>query len=235
MKNTVTDFHTHLLPGMDDGSQSPEESLEMLREIARQGIARVVATPHFYAECDRPDEFERRRQAAAEQLRPLLEPTMPQILLGAEVRYYEGIGRSEEAPRLCVEHTRTLLLEMPEKPWNTRIFQTLNDFSQRGIRVVIAHAERCLPFQPHGAAKALNEAGYLLQSNAEFFLNRSTRRRAVRLFADGLIGLLGSDCHHLRERRPCLGEALAVLDQELGAETVRALLSRGEALLYQTT
>ena len=55
------DFHSHILPGVDDGSRSVEESLEMLRAVARQGIGTVVATPPFYANHDTPERFLRRR------------------------------------------------------------------------------------------------------------------------------------------------------------------------------
>ena len=47
----MIDVHSHILPWIDDGSRSLEESMEMLRQEAEQGIQRVVATPHFYAHC----------------------------------------------------------------------------------------------------------------------------------------------------------------------------------------
>ena len=53
----TTDFHSHILPGMDDGSRSVEESLGMLRMEAKHGIRRIVATPHFYARQNSPTEF----------------------------------------------------------------------------------------------------------------------------------------------------------------------------------
>ena len=65
----VTDFHTHVLPGMDDGSASLSESIAMLREAFQQGITHVVATPHFYPQKDSPEEFLRRRQVAEDRLR----------------------------------------------------------------------------------------------------------------------------------------------------------------------
>jgi len=65
----VIDFHTHVLPGIDDGSASLDESLEMLRMEMLQGIKTVVATPHFYAHHDEPDRFIERRAMAEERLR----------------------------------------------------------------------------------------------------------------------------------------------------------------------
>ena len=57
----MIDLHTHVLPGMDDGSRSPEESARMLRELAAQGVTLAAATPHFYAGENSPDRFLRRR------------------------------------------------------------------------------------------------------------------------------------------------------------------------------
>ena len=53
----IIDFHSHILPGIDDGSADPEESLELLRRSARQGIRKMVATPHFYPRYDSPEKF----------------------------------------------------------------------------------------------------------------------------------------------------------------------------------
>ena len=60
----VVDFHTHILPGIDDGSSSAEESLAMLQMEKEQGIDTVVVTPHFYPQEDRPERFLKRRKEA---------------------------------------------------------------------------------------------------------------------------------------------------------------------------
>ena len=64
----LTDFHSHILPGVDDGSTSVEESIAMLRMLSRQGVSHVVATPHFYPNYDDPEQFLRRRKDVYEDL-----------------------------------------------------------------------------------------------------------------------------------------------------------------------
>ena len=66
----MLDIHSHILPGMDDGSASPEETAELLDLMWQQGITTVVATPHFYPMQEAPDSFLSRRQAAVEQMLP---------------------------------------------------------------------------------------------------------------------------------------------------------------------
>ena len=84
--NAVTDFHTHVLPGIDDGSASIEESLEMLRSLGQQGASRVVAVPHFYANYDSPDRFLKKRAAAVEALTGVMagQAALPELYFGAE-------------------------------------------------------------------------------------------------------------------------------------------------------
>ena len=68
----MIDLHTHILPNVDDGSSSLEESLALLRMLASQGVTLTAATPHFYATSDTPEQFFRRREAAW-QLRDLAD------------------------------------------------------------------------------------------------------------------------------------------------------------------
>ncbi|MBR6529107.1 MAG: capsular polysaccharide biosynthesis protein, partial [Firmicutes bacterium] len=92
----IIDFHSHLLPCVDHGSQSIEESIEMLRIMKSQGIDAVVATPHFYADEEFPEEFLKRRKVGAENLMKAIEglagEDFPHIYLGAEVAYYRGMS-----------------------------------------------------------------------------------------------------------------------------------------------
>lgn len=125
----MIDFHTHILPGIDDGSRSADESIQMLRAMPE--VTHVVATPHFYAWENTPERFLRRRTAAWEQLRERLDDTAPDIRLGAEVCYFEGICRSDELHSLCIEGTNVLLLEMPFEKWSSRALHDLLELGHR--------------------------------------------------------------------------------------------------------
>lgn len=113
----MIDFHSHILPAMDDGSRNIEESLQMLRMLQEQGVERVIATPHFYADENPPDVFLRRRADAWEHLRAHLTQGLPHVLLGAEVHYFQGISRTAQVRQLCIQDTGVLLLEMPFSGW----------------------------------------------------------------------------------------------------------------------
>ena len=83
----ICDFHCHVLPHMDDGSSSVEESVAMLRQEAEHGVRTVVATPHFYANHDSPTGFLERRAEAERQLREAMKGCegLPQLEIAAEV------------------------------------------------------------------------------------------------------------------------------------------------------
>ena len=68
LNTDIVDFHSHILPCVDDGSKSFEQTTEMLYETSNQGIKSIVATPHFYASSDIPEKFFKRREAALTKL-----------------------------------------------------------------------------------------------------------------------------------------------------------------------
>ncbi|MBO5322990.1 MAG: capsular polysaccharide biosynthesis protein [Oscillospiraceae bacterium] len=228
------DAHSHILPGIDDGSRNPEQSLQMLEEEARQGITHVVATPHFYARHSDPDTFLAQRAAAAAVLKQAMagRTDLPQVILGAEVHYFPGIGESEHLSRLTIGNTRLILIEMPEPPWTETMYKELeNIYLLQGLTPVIAHVDRYIaPFRTYGIPRRLERLPVLVQANAEFFLESATARMALRMLRTEQIHLLGSDCHNLSDRAPNLGEARRLITQKLGQRAL-ADIHRFEALL----
>lgn len=225
----MVDFHTHILPKMDDGSRSTDESVAMLKMICGQGINKVVCTPHFYAEDESPVDFLNRRQASFAALQRKLDvesEVFPQIYLGAEVRYYEGFSHSLSLAGLKIEGTSLLLLEMPFTRWEPRMFKEIQNAQENlECTVVLAHIERYLQFrQESDFWDRLEQTGVLIQSNAEFFLSSILRRhRAFRLYKEGQIHLLGSDCHSIERRPPNLGKAIELIQAKLGLQSLNRM------------
>ncbi|MCD8006179.1 MAG: capsular polysaccharide biosynthesis protein [Oscillospiraceae bacterium] len=205
----MIDFHSHILPGIDDGSKSVDESCRMLKESFLQGVSQIVATPHFYAEDNSPKRFLERRRHSFEKLEPHLTADMPEIFLGAEVKYFEGISRSEDVGLLKIEGTDLILIEMPFMTWNQRIVNEVIELaSWRHTRVILAHVER---YFRYGAEKFLPDFyknDVLIQANAESFIGgRFATRKVMNMLKEGKIHLLGSDCHNMGSRSPNMGDA----------------------------
>ena len=98
----MIDWHTHILPAVDDGSRDIEESLKMLSELKAQGVDCVVATPHFIANAESVEEFISRRDEAYASLAESMSEDLPKVLCGAEVKYYPGIAKMEGLEKLTV-------------------------------------------------------------------------------------------------------------------------------------
>lgn len=232
-----TDFHSHILPGIDDGSSSVEESLAMLRMEAEQGIERVVATPHFYARYASPEEFLMKRDHSEEILRRAMaeHQGLPDLQIGAEVYYFRGISESEFLPELAIRGTNYILIEMPPAPWQDIQYRELVRIRERRDLIpIIAHIDRYIkPFRTYGIPRRLYQLPVLVQANANFFVNPVTAGMAVKMLKNGYIQLLGSDCHNLTSRKPNLEAARNRIRRKLGESSLQ-MLSRYESVVFDT-
>lgn len=223
----MTDFHSHILPCVDDGSTSLEESMAMLRMEAEQGITHVVATPHFYARHDTPEKFLQRRKEAEERLREEMEKTegIPQLTVGAEVYFLPGISDWDILTELTIGKNGYILIEMPFTAWTERMWRELTDiYYKQGLTPIIAHVDRYIgPLRTHGIPQRLAEMPVLVQANAEFFRGGLSAALAMRMLKQDQIQLLGSDCHNLTTRKPDLGQTLQKIRAQLGEEPLERI------------
>ena len=221
---SVVDFHTHVLPKMDDGSASVRESLAMLQMEAMQGVRRVVATPHFYARVDSPKAFLERRAAAVSELRAAMEgvPKLPKLSVGAEVHYFPGIGDTEILSEFTIDKGSFVLIEMPMSVWTDKMYRELeNIHNNLGLIPIVAHVDRYIgPMQTYGIPERLMELPVVVQVNASFFQKMSTKRMALRMLEKGQIHLLGSDCHNMKDRTVNIKPAVDLIESKLGQEAI---------------
>ena len=211
----MIDFHSHILPGIDDGADSVETSLGMLRESARQGVDVICATSHFYADEMDPKEFLFRRNRAYDQLREAIGDgsNYPRILLGAEVLYFPGISVADEIRGLCLEGTPFLLIEPPMIPWSDSMLEEIELCGESLSCIpVIAHLDRYMRIlDDYSLFDRLNGRRLLIQVNASFFLHRRSRELALACLREDRFQFVGTDCHNLYDRAPNMGEAAQVI------------------------
>ncbi len=230
----MLDIHTHILPAVDDGSKSVQQSIEMLLRETEEGIDKVVFTPHFYAERESPDCFVKRRNAAYQMLENELSQKEISIqkYLGAEVAYFSGMSRAEQVDMLCIEGTRALMIEMPFCRWGRNVMEEIFFLREyRGIRPIIAHIERYMRYQPMGMIQRLCESGIWIQTNASFFLNWKTAHLAMHMLKKEQIHFIGSDCHNMEKRAPNMEAALSQIGSRLGSAAMDYLEYMEQELL----
>lgn len=231
----MIDWHSHILPGMDDGSRDVAESISLMNAQASQGVSTVIATPHFYANDESVESFLDRRKKATALLKAELPEGTPEIWLGAEVRYYPGISRMSGLGSLRIEGSKILLLEMPMSRWTEYMIRELIELSGlSGTRVVLAHMERYLRLQKPNDWTRIYESGILMQVNASFFTSLASRRKAISLLREGNIHFVGSDCHNMTSRPPQIGKAFEIIQKKFGENYMDQMNEYGYSMLATT-
>lgn len=230
----MIDFHSHILPGIDDGSSSVKESLAMLASLREQRVSAVCATSHFYATERSPERFLYKRAKAFDALCEALPEDAPQIFLGAEVLFFPGISYMKELPRLCLEGTNILLLEMPFTPWSKHMIREVRDLAHAGdYTILLAHIDRYFQQQPLRVWETFLNDGVYMQANADAFLRFSTRRKALMLLREEVIHVLGTDCHNNLTRPPRMKEARITIRDKIGTHYLAQIDRYERQLLHE--
>ena len=137
----MIDIHTHILPCIDDGSQSVDETLQMLNIMQKAGVEKIVATPHYYYERISVDDFLIKRAEAYKKIENKI-PEGIEVRLGAEVLLTYDMHK-ENVRSLAIEGTDYILLEMPYGRWDPWVYDEIFKISARhGLEVIIAHIDR---------------------------------------------------------------------------------------------
>lgn len=223
----MIDFHTHMLPGADHGSDSLETSLEQLRLLNNAGVTDAVATPHFYPERDSVSAFLDRRKKAAELLCSALTAELPTVYEGAEVLVCPGMENMEGLGRLCIQGTNVLLLEMPFSRWNDRLYETVYNISHMGVNVVMAHINR---YPERAAHRLVFECGVSVQLNSECFARPRERKLISKWLDSGCVVAFGSDIHGSDKNASASALRLAQMVEKAG-EAGERVMKKSASLL----
>lgn len=210
------DIHTHILPGVDDGSRNMQETRRMLQMQRQQGVLHVIAAPHF-AVGERQESPENLR-SVLNQVREIAKQIDPEMTidLGNELLNGPGVITAlQQGEALTLAGTRYILVEFLPSDRYSLIYQSLRDYIMEGYIPVVAHMERYEALlSDRNRIVELIMLGAYFQMNAESLMGRRfSRRPAVcrRLVEEGMIHFIGSDCHRSDHRIPLMQDALAYL------------------------
>ena len=211
----LTDLHTHILPGVDDGAKDLESSIEILLAQKASGVERVALTPHFYPLREELDAFLEKRQKAFEVLRLACNAeTMPQLRLGAEVHYSTSLAEMD-LRRLTLGQSNYLLLELPDTVVPAHIEQILEIMLEQGIIPILAHVERCCYFREDPARLVrLIEKGALAQISALALARTKSDKFADICLRNHVAQIIASDVHGVGKGISCLGDFVKRIDNE---------------------
>lgn len=229
----MIDFHSHVLPGMDDGAADTQTSLAILQKEQRDGVDTIVATPHFYLEQNGIDDFIARRQTAYERLmQAAAGMQLPKIILGAEVLYTPSLTELGDLSPLCIGSSGYILLEMPYQRFSQQLFRGIDNLLMRHNHgFVMAHIERYASFTDMDDIFELMDRPVLGQVNCGSLLRNPSRKIVLGLLEDGIAQVIGSDVHNMKTRPPLYGECLRVLKKKLAPDRYQAIMDAPARIL----
>ena len=203
----LTDYHCHILPELDDGAESVEMSLEMLKAERSHGVSRIFLTPHYDPYAMDVDMFLELRERSYATLKEALgDDEWPEMRLGAEVKYSpELLNLSPE--KLTLGGSDYLLLELSFHHYPAHLDQVVGELDGMGITPILAHIERYSYFRrdPSLLISAMNN-GALAQINVEPLTDKKDKGFASACIDHSLAHFIGSDAHNLSSRAPTMNE-----------------------------
>lgn len=223
----LIDIHSHILPKADDGSRYFGETRSMLKEAYRQGIRKVIATPHYIHKHNKMKvsqiaELHEKVRMLALEIAPDLE-----VFLGEELFYYDGIVDALTSGRaLTMAGTRYILVEFNTSVSFGDLFQAVRRMTLARYLPVLAHIERYQCLRKPGCVEDLIRMGAYMQMNYSSLsgVHHLTDRRWCRkMVLDGKIHLLGTDMHRLDHRPPDITKAVEWLEKKAGQECLERL------------
>lgn len=232
------DFHAHILPAIDDGSENTGQSIRMLLKSREQMVSTIVGTPHFDPINTNVSDFLIKREHSLEILKMALEgsaldKTTPNILCGAECKYIKKISRYPDVEKLCIEGTSYLLLELPYSDWNDDVFEEIYLLTvKRGIFSMIAHPNRFLDqIKKQNAMGKFAELDCLMQLNVDSLTHIIRRKKGLYLLSGSVPCVLGSDMHGDGPDEQMISRAMSVIERKSGLKVKQRILKISEAVL----
>jgi protein-tyrosine phosphatase len=222
----MIDIHSHILPGIDDGSKSWDITLEMCRMAIRDGIAHIVVTPHAN------DTYKYDRNRVREMVAELDNKVGDQLGFSIGCDFHLSFENIEDAiahPQgYTIASKQYLLVELSDYGIPPQVNEGLLRLREAGMIPIITHPERNVILQ-RGAERVLEwvDAGCLVQVTASAvtgYWGAVARRIAMWLLEQNAVHALASDAHDDKNRRPILSEARDVVAKRLGGDFARALV-----------
>ena len=226
----LVDLHCHLLPGVDDGSGSLVESLEMARGFCRDGVGVVACTPHFFPGVYNNSGPDIRSRVARLQDDLDAEGIPLRLVVGGDVHIAPDlVAKLKSGEALSLNDSRYVLVEPPHHILPPNMDGLFFDLLSAGYVPILTHPERMSWLErEYALVERLALSGVLMQITAGSILgsfgNRA-RDRSSRMLRDGMVHLVASDAHDMARRPPVMGEALAVLKEWVGEAEAMNLMS----------
>lgn len=196
----MIDIHSHLIPDVDDGTKTPEESEAIIRGLKDLGFNTLIITPHFVSETAYTSPRQTNRLKLA-KLQDRLKNTKIDLFLGNEIYIDREIEKYLKTYQISpLADTKYLLIELPMSGEFEDYESILTSLLLKGYRVILAHPERYHSFQKnYNRVRYLYENGVLFQSNFGSLVGqygKKPEKLVKKMIKDDLIYTFSTDIHH---------------------------------------
>ena len=224
----MIDIHCHILPNVDDGSESLEESIEMAKIAESEGITRIVNTSHCHFDFKYKKgnelklELEKFNQALKE------ENINIEVLLGNELYYTSDlIERFNELDFFSMNNSKYILMEFSPINFPKNIEDVIYEIKIRGYIPIIAHAERYKQVQEDvNIVLDCIKEGALIQVNASSILGKNGEKAedtSKKLLDNNMVHFVATDAHSSNRRRPLIKDSYNYILKNYGKEVAEKL------------
>lgn len=230
----MIDFHSHILPDIDDGSKDIHQSIQMLKACAENNVTVVALTPHcYFTNDDEIKDFIRLRNEKYRLLKQAVKDSgekLPELRLGCELHLNKTHSKSGLLKELAIEGTNYIMIEMPMGKWEPELYDCLYSISLKGLRPVIAHIDRYF-FAHEKEFHNLFSLDLTYQVNCDSFIMPGIKKHMPYFFERGAIHILGSDMHNLSNRTTRMAECEKIIKSKYGEEYCKFIKLNSQRVL----
>jgi len=215
------DYHSHIIPNVDDGCETYDEAIEIIRDSVNEGITTIIATPHYFHRRYETSLFKIKEHFRELQERVNAAGIKVDLLLGQEICYSSNVDlikMLDNGELLTIAGTKYILLEFHSNFDKENVPEIVYDFTNAGYKVILAHVDRYDWMDPETIINAVAE-GALIQINAASLLGEMGFRKkhyAKVLLRNNLVSFISSDSHSFRKTH--LGQALKIAKKKYNFE-----------------
>jgi len=231
----MIDFHNHVLPGLDDGSKTMEQTISMLNHAISQGITDVICTVHY--QHPKMDGIEINLKIVSDSLQKVQKQIGEKINLhlGAEVFYLPNLLEIRRDPLTVFGHGKYMLIEFQTHQLPPNYDEELYKLVMSGTVPIIAHPERYKSIQDDiSIVEKLINSGCLMQIDAGSLIGHfgaNCKNTVIKLLKQNMVHFMGSDAHNDGKRNFCLKSAVNICEELIGDLTEKLVFDNPQKLL----
>ncbi len=229
----MIDFHSHILPGIDDGAENLEQSDNMIKALMAQGVEHIVATPHYIRHTCGLSEYLDMREKAFESIMELESAKQCKISLGSEVYIERDLASLEGVQNLAVRGTNRILMEFPYSSFERwTIDEVYNLCYSFRLVPILAHIERYLGYySSRDVDEILAMDDAIFQVNAISLSEKSRLKFILELIEGDYPVVLGSDAHNMISRIGDYKKGLEILKAKLSKKRFESFIEFNKSVL----